>query len=52
MIKKIKTFLISQFDVKPIEIKKLWGYENLNYLITTDNNQYVFKVRTDSNKEK
>jgi ethanolamine-phosphate phospho-lyase len=44
MIKKIKTFLISQFDVKPIEIKKLWGYENLNYLITTDNNQYVFKT--------
>ena len=32
------------FGILPLEIKKLNGYENKNYLITTDKKRYVFKT--------
>ena len=31
------------FNLEIIELKKLDGYENENYLITTKNNKYIFK---------
>ncbi len=33
-----------QFGFNPIEIKKLWGYENSNYLVRTKDIQYIFKT--------
>lgn len=33
-----------QFGFHPIEIEKLWGYENSNYLIKTNDEQYIFKT--------
>ena len=43
-IYRLKKLLKSQYTINPIEIKKLWGYENSNYLVITDNNKYVFKT--------
>ncbi len=40
----MKKLLQEQFDFNPVEIKKLWGYENSNYLIKTNDGQYVFKI--------
>jgi len=40
----MKKLLQEQFGFNPVEIKKLWGYENSNYLIKTDDGQYVFKI--------
>jgi Ser/Thr protein kinase RdoA (MazF antagonist) len=40
----MKELLQTQFALNPIEIKKLWGYDNLNYLIKTNDKQYVFKI--------
>ena len=39
----IKT-LQTEYDINPIEIKNLWGYENSNYLVITDDRKYVFKT--------
>ncbi|MFC1785008.1 aminotransferase class III-fold pyridoxal phosphate-dependent enzyme [Candidatus Neomarinimicrobiota bacterium] len=43
-INRIKKILKTQYDINPIEIKKLWGYENQNYLVITDSKQFVFKT--------
>jgi len=43
-IYRIKKLLQAQYSINPIEIKKLWGYENSNYLVITDDRQYVFKT--------
>jgi Ser/Thr protein kinase RdoA (MazF antagonist) len=40
----MKKLLQIQFALNPIEIRKLWGYDNLNYLIKTIDGQYVFKT--------
>ncbi|MFC1760001.1 aminotransferase class III-fold pyridoxal phosphate-dependent enzyme, partial [Candidatus Neomarinimicrobiota bacterium] len=40
----MKKLLQAQFPLKPIEIKKLWGYDNSNYLVKTNDGQYVFKT--------
>ena len=43
-INSIKKILITQYDINPIEIKKLWGYDNSNYLVKTEDRQYVLKL--------
>lgn len=43
-INRIKKILQTQYDLVPIKIKKLWGYENSNYLVIIDDKQYVFKT--------
>ena len=40
----MKKLLQTEFALNPIDIKKLWGYDNLNYLIKTNDGQYVFKT--------
>ncbi len=40
----MKKLLQTQFAINPIEIKKLWGYENSNYLVITNDKQFVFKT--------
>ncbi len=40
----MKNLIQKQFGFHSIEIKKLWGYDNLNYLIRTNDEQYVFKT--------
>lgn len=40
----MKKLLQMQFDFNPIEVKKLWGYDNSNYLVKTKDKQYVFKT--------
>ena len=40
----MKKLLQTQFAINPIEIKKLWGYDNSNYLVKTKDIQYVFKT--------
>ena len=34
------------YNLPPIEIKKLAGYDNVNYLVTTSNNIFIFKTYT------
>ena len=41
--------LKSYFGITPIEILKLNGYENTNYLIKTLDNKYIFKTYSDIN---
>jgi len=41
---EMKKLLQTQFAINPIEIKKLWGYDNSNYLVKTKDKQYVFKI--------
>ena len=36
--------IIKSFGILPLEIKKLNGYENENYLIKTEENRYIFKA--------
>lgn len=38
--------LKDHYNVSPIEIKKLAGYDNINYLVKTSNNIFVFKTYT------
>jgi Ser/Thr protein kinase RdoA (MazF antagonist) len=40
----MKKLLQKQFGIIPLEIEKLWGYDNSNYLINTNDGQYVFKT--------
>ncbi|NHZ85675.1 MAG: phosphotransferase [Planctomycetia bacterium] len=40
----MKELIKEQFDLYPIEIKQLWGYDNLNYLLKTDCKKYIFKT--------
>ncbi len=40
----MKKLLQTQFALNPIEIKKLWGYDNSNFLVKTKDKQYVFKT--------
>lgn len=40
----MKKLIQKQFGFHSIEIKQLWGYDNLNYLIKTNNGNYVFKT--------
>ena len=40
----MKNLIQKQFGFHSIEIKKLWGYDNFNYLIKTNDGQYVFKI--------
>ena len=37
-------FIIKEFGILPLEIKKLNGYENENYLIKTEESRYIFKT--------
>ncbi len=41
---EMKKILQIQFGLIPIEIKKLWGYNNSNYLVKTKDRQYVLKL--------
>lgn len=41
---EMKKLLQTQFAINPIEIKKLWGYDNSNYLVKTKDKQYVLKL--------
>ena len=36
--------IMKSFGILPLEIKKLNGYENENYLIKTEENRYIFKT--------
>ena len=40
----MKHLLQSEFGFQEVEIKKLYGYENANYLIKTNTDKYVFKT--------
>ena len=40
----MRTIIQIEFGFKNIEIKKLDGYDNTNYLIKTDSNKYIFKT--------
>lgn len=40
----MKKILQTQFAINPIEMKKLWGYDNSNYLVKTKDKRYVFKI--------
>jgi Ser/Thr protein kinase RdoA (MazF antagonist) len=40
----MKRLIQKQFGINPLEIKKLWGYDNSNYLIKTNDGHYVFKT--------
>lgn len=40
----MKDILREQFGIKSLEIKKLVGYENINYLIKTEEAKYIFKT--------
>lgn len=40
----IKTLLIKEFGIYPIEIKQLHGYDNKNYQVVTVDAVYVFKT--------
>jgi len=42
-------FIEKEFNLKVSSIKKLNGYENVNYHITTENKDYVFKTYSYSN---
>ena len=41
---RMDNLLQIEFGFQNIEIKKLDGYDNENYLITTDSNKYIFKT--------
>lgn len=34
----------NHFDFIPTDIKTLWGYDNSNFLVTTDKGKYIFKT--------
>jgi len=40
----MKKDLQNEFGFKKVEIKKLDGYDNANYLVETDGNKYIFKT--------
>ena len=40
----MKKLIQKQFGLISLEIKKLWGYENSNYLIKTKDEKFVFKT--------
>ena len=40
----MKKLFKEHFGIIPIHIKQLWGYDNLNYLIKTNSEQYIFKT--------
>ena len=40
----MKEAIIKAFGIQPLEIKKLNGYENENYLVKTEDAQYIFKT--------
>ena len=40
----MNTLLLSEFGLKNVEVKKLNGYDNVNYLITTSKKKYIFKT--------
>ena len=40
----MKEIIEKEFGIVPVEIKKLNGYENLNYLVRTKTEHYVFKT--------
>ena len=40
----MKQLLQIEFGFQNIEIKKLDGYDNANYLVKTDENKYIFKT--------
>lgn len=44
-------FLQKNFPFAPLEVKKLNGYENENYLVKTANGQYIFKIYLYSKQE-
>ncbi len=41
---KMKQLLQIEFGFQNIEIKKLDGYKNANFLVKTDNDRYIFKM--------
>ena len=45
----MNNLLKSYFGITPIEILKLNGYDNTNYLVKTVDNKYIFKTYTDIN---
>jgi len=43
-VSHMKDVIIKEFGILPLEIKKLNGYENENYLIKTEETRYIFKT--------
>ena len=43
-VSHMKDVIIKEFGILPLEIKKLNGYENENYLIKTEESRYIFKT--------
>lgn len=40
----LQELLQSEFNFKSIEIKKIGGYDNANYIVIGDSNKYIFKT--------
>ena len=40
----MKNILLDQFAIEAIEIKKLNGYENANYLVKSETGKFIFKT--------
>ena len=40
----MKDILLKHFGIEALEIKKLAGYENVNYLVMTHDAKYIFKT--------
>ena len=43
----MEKLLIKEFGIKPIEIIRINGYDNLNYLIKTNSKNYILKTYED-----
>ena len=43
----MEKLLIEEFGINPIEIIKINGYDNLNYLIKTNSKNYILKTYED-----
>lgn len=43
----METLLQNYFGLFPLKIEKLNGYENINYLVKTNNQKYIFKTYSD-----
>ena len=40
----LQELLQAEFSFEAIEIKKIGGYDNANYVVTGDSNKYIFKT--------
>ena len=46
----MKHLLQSEFGFKRVEVEKLSGYVNINYLVKTNSSKYIFKTYSPDNE--